>query len=535
MEQERFEGFPESSRDLRAERRGQRKIMQEAMGRLREEVQIEGQGDADLVEELGQEERGVDFRRVSLPDSPNLMEEELGPHPLQEDRRREADEVDPLRLILRELQIIKQGHQQMNEELRIAREKSDRELAQVHSRVEGVDRSCAQREHKLKGSIGENRNRIQEVQVGLDKVVAENKKEQERLERQVSTQIQEVRETVEQLEVPNFPTRTYEGYRDRRVPEEMKFAGRSDKPLLFLKDLRSNLGRLTQKWSVVRETLKSYLIGPAHEWYLLVIDQLSSYEEFENRFRQQYWSVTIQSNLRRKIENGRYDSRCNLTPNEYLLSQRLLSTQFTCFDDELQFVLMISRHFSNRIQEAQINGGITTIQRLSDVLEAYHARDEFRVSQGQQGRSNHYTPNLNYIPDSRNYNMCTNQFQGRLSPNHRYNNFPQPHAQGRYQTNPQANHLQTNNYPHNNFQTPHTQGRYQMNPQSHNPQQNNYPHNNFPQNHHPRNNLQQNNFPPNQYQNRNQRNFPQENTLNANNFSNQQQNGKPNWANQPKN
>jgi hypothetical protein len=196
-----------------------------------------------------------------------------------------------------------------------------------------------------------------------------------------------------------------------------------------------------------------YLLGSAREWYILTLDELDSFATFEARFRQQYWSVTIQSNMRRKIENGSYSPLSNLTPNEYLTSQRLLAKQFICYQDELQFVLMISRHFDDRIQEAQINGGITTIQRLSDILEAYYARDQF------QGQHVHRSSFNTGFPVYNSFHTRANS-----PPRFRDNRFTQPNYPS-FQPNysPQVRNLpnhnqsfgyqQSNNQPNRNAQS----------------------------------------------------------------------------------
>lgn len=254
-------------------------------------------------------------------------------------------------------------------------EDNRRTRQELTKQIKQVEQQCYNKHQGIQAEVKEQGNRIHSV----EQQVSQEKREKEEFQKQVNNQISEVRITIEQVEQANYSGgHIFEGRREKKIPEEMKFGGRSDKPLLFLKEMKASLGKIILKWELAKENIKMYLIGPAREWYMLHIDSFNNFEEFENKFKLQYWSVIIQSNLRRKIENGRYDPRSQLTANEYLTSQRLLSTQFTCFDDELQFVMMVSRHFNHRIQEAQINGGITTIQRLSDILEAYSAREEFR-------------------------------------------------------------------------------------------------------------------------------------------------------------
>jgi hypothetical protein len=280
------------------------------------------------------------------------------------------------------------------------------------------------------------------VAVRLDQVQAQTAKDHAELRQEVSNRVEEVKNTVDNLDSNQLGgSRSWEYPRERRIPEELKFGGRSEKPLIFLKELKANLGKSLNRWDVAKDIIKMYLVGPAREWYILSIDEFDSFRTFELRFKQQYWSVIIQSNIRRKIENGSYSPMSNLTPNEYLTSQRLLAKQFECYEDELQFVLMISRHFDDRIQEAQINGGITTIQRLSDILEAYYARDQFQSQLGQRSSSNVQVPvRQSYTP--RNYNSQRFGEERPFQPNNNRNVY--------YQSQPDYSN-QNRNLPYNSY------------------------------------------------------------------------------------
>lgn len=282
----------------------------------------------------------------------------------------------------------------------------------------------------------------------------------------VEQEVEKVKESLEQREQPSMSlVRSTDT--NRKVPEEMKFCGRGDKPILFLKELKMSLGNSIHRWQEARELIKLYLIGPAREWYMLVMEELDGYSAFESQFRQQYWSLTIQYNLRHSLENGRYNPKGALSPAEYLISRRLLATQLNCFEDEAQFVFMISRHYDEVIQNAQINGGITTIQRLGDVLEAYSAKQAYKAREWPQWNKVSQPPFINNYPQANvrytnSQNNCNNspRFQQNYNSASRYtpnnaNTFQQnnPNNPPRFQSNYQ-NPSNKNNPPNDGNRKP---------------------------------------------------------------------------------
>jgi hypothetical protein len=501
-------GFEENPRDLRTERREKLNRLREAEERIRIAREEIGQGEDDRAG-LEQEVEG-DERSDAEGGGPSRLNPRPSGNPVP---------VDPMQLIMQQLRSIQeQGEvnnranaerfQSLRDGQRDIREDNASVIQQLSERIEKNATVCAQTHKSNSEQIIRNATKIAEVSGKVDQVKAIASRETAELRREVNNQVEEVKSTVENLESSQLGNNRFIEYpRERRIPEELKFGGRSEKPIIFLRELRANLGKHINRWEIAKDLIKMYLVGPAREWYILCIDDLNSFSAFELRFKQQYWSVTIQSNIRRKIENGSYSPFSNLTPNEYLTSQRLLAKQFVCYEDELQFVLMISRHFDDRIQEAQINGGITTIQRLSDILEAYYARDQFQHELVQRSASNVSFP----------YNNSYNQ--RNTSPPRFGDNRPiQPNNRSNYYQS-QPNSLNPNrNQSYNSFPN---------NQQSFVTSQNNFPTGNSPYN-------SFNNQPPpyrnSQYNFQNRNSNPNNNAFNSNRMNSQNQ-----FANRPGN
>lgn len=399
MSQENLVGLSDNQRDLRAERRD--------LARRDRELEEIGQGEGD---------REGDSPELYIRVGPQVPEGSVPPSEIasmHEDRYQVEDEqqrvspqpTDPWQLILQQMQAMQISLQT--------------DIRAICGQIEGVDKKCKANHKQAQTEIGKTQERLVVVESQVEKIRDEGRREREDLRKNIDRQVVEMKSTVEQLGNPvPVGSRFIDSPRDRRIPEEMKFNGRCDRPLLFLKDLKASLGKQLSHWESARETIKMYMIGAAREWFTLNEDAFVDHLTFENLFRRQYWSPVIQSNLRRRIENGHYDPRCGYTPNEYLLSQRLLSTQFSCYEDELMFVMMIARHYDNRIQEAQINGGIVTLQRFSDILEAYHAREEFQASMRPRGFYANPMSNRNWSNEGR-------QFQDNNQPpqnNFKFNN-----------------------------------------------------------------------------------------------------------------
>lgn len=432
-QEQEFQDARGDDRERRANHRDEVRNRQEAIDKARNMDEVIGQGvvveeNPELNPQLG---NMIDPRDdIYLNQSPEPMAAPI-------------IVVDPMQLILQQLQRNDEKQTRLFQELR---EDNQKIVQRLDEKINRNEQSCLDRTKVVQEITQINKERLDEVERKVMNDKESSSQAIDVLKRSLEEQIRDVKDAVEQMDYQsNNNLRGVEhGYRERRVAEEMKFGGRSDKPLLFLKELKDALGKQVNRWESVREIVKMYLIGPAKEWYLLHVDAIDNFATFENKFRQQYWSATIQSNLKHKLENGRYDPRSNLTPNEYLTSQRLLSTQFLCYDDELHFVIMISRHFNNRIQEAQINGGIVTIQRLSDVLESYRAKEEFNASTGRgnwqvssfqdRNRSNEWKTEMRNFP-----NIPPNQNVNNALPNYRMrnNNFNTPR---RFNPN-EGNHL----------------------------------------------------------------------------------------------
>jgi hypothetical protein len=367
-------GFEESDRELRAERRENLRRLREAEERVREDERVAnleiGQGEGGVVnleQEIGEgrlSEREEYEAARSIPDNQSPI--------------RTPEQIDPLQLILQQFRTLQEGSTQVIREIQSMRDDNAAVIRQMSGRIDQTAKTCTKRHQANSAQIVRNAEKIVEVASKVEQVRVESLRDTADLRKAVSHQVEEVKNAVESIEVSNGGSPRFVDYpRDRRIPDELKFGGRSEKPIIFLKELKANLGKFIHRWEVAKDLIKMYLIGPAREWYILSIDEIDSFATFEAKFRQQFWSIIIQSNVRRTIENGHYSPQTNLTPSEYLIDRRLVASQFPFYKDESEFILMIASHFDVRIQNAVINGNISKVQRLNEVLEAYQSLDQF--------------------------------------------------------------------------------------------------------------------------------------------------------------
>ncbi|XP_063243250.1 uncharacterized protein LOC134542713 isoform X1 [Bacillus rossius redtenbacheri] len=97
------------------------------------------------------------------------------------------------------------------------------------------------------------------------------------------------------------------------------FSGRvTENPIRFLKRFEEYAATFNLSEAEVLKCLNSALKGQAFYWWEMLSATTSSYNHFQAMFRQQYWSLRIQSNLRAQLHTERYDPRKGTTLEAHL-------------------------------------------------------------------------------------------------------------------------------------------------------------------------------------------------------------------------
>ena len=98
--------------------------------------------------------------------------------------------------------------------------------------------------------------------------------------------------------------------------------------------------------------------------YTNVRDQTETYEQFKASFKNRYWNIHTQREVRDQLEYGRYyvNSKCSMEDYIIQLVERCkhLRPSFT----EHELVLKLSYHFDRHIRLAVYNQGVKTIEGL---------------------------------------------------------------------------------------------------------------------------------------------------------------------------
>ena len=130
-------------------------------------------------------------------------------------------------------------------------------------------------------------------------------------------QIQELKQQLSRLQntslTANHTTYVYKTLDDTN--SQLKFFGRdTENPILFIRSCQRDMETIgdtlseADKINYVVRRLKC----TAAEWFTIVQDKVSTYEDLVRHFRARYWNSEIQRKIRIQLEFGRYSNICLL-------------------------------------------------------------------------------------------------------------------------------------------------------------------------------------------------------------------------------
>lgn len=224
---------------------------------------------------------------------------------------------------------------------------------------------------------------------------------------------------------------------NRDIP---KFKFMLKNPARFLNHLKEyiQLNNMTD-WPQTRNILRISCANTG-AWLDLIIDEIHTFEQFEQRFLDQFWNTEIQAEFCNRVRFGKYIPNGNLTKAQYVQQianvNKYLQTPFT----EYVLIHMLAKHFNIGIIKActgfniqKLDDFIKYLQR-EDLAEKFHptVRQDFKFN--LQNRNT--TPN-NVVNFNRN-----NDYQSNNKP---FN------ASFTKQSNFSSNRNFTNNNNNNNF------------------------------------------------------------------------------------
>ncbi|CAB0040565.1 unnamed protein product [Trichogramma brassicae] len=142
-----------------------------------------------------------------------------------------------------------------------------------------------------------------------------------------------------------------------------------DKPMRFLPDMMDYVQAVGISEQHFKHVIKQALKGPAAEWYDHAEDQIRTIAQFQQRFKNRFWSRIHQQQKRETLEFGYYDADKNQSRSEYVIS---IYNQIKALDEppaEIDMIDKFSRHFDDHTQNAIVAQRLTRVEDLIEFLD----------------------------------------------------------------------------------------------------------------------------------------------------------------------
>lgn len=274
-------------------------------------------------------------------------------------------------LINDEVKVVKKTLESNIKEVKTLVNKGDKELGgkvdKVSKRVDEISKEwderlnthCTEVSREIKAVSEENGNRLT----------------------QLDQQINELQESQKELRTKS----RHGGERPatRSHPDEatrhITFNGASRFPIEFLKELdeiqREYYEESNIKW------IAQHLEGDAFVWWRIVKDSITTYKEFQDAFREKFWSDLVQQEVRDNLEYGRFYQSDGLTPIQYIERRVLECRQLNPPISDAHLIKKLIRHYSKEIEIASITRGIKDLAAFESLLKEFMASrcDESRT------------------------------------------------------------------------------------------------------------------------------------------------------------
>lgn len=176
---------------------------------------------------------------------------------------------------------------------------------------------------------------------------------------------------INQLEM-NPPMRT-----NVSSPSKIKFNApvfggtKSEQPMKFLRELR-NYCRVTDTDNdETKYVISQAMRGIASEWWQIAEEDVQDWKSFEQRFAARFWSESRQSEIREKLQFGRYTNKTDSRQCDYAMRLYSQARELTTSPSENEIIRMLARHFNPDIHAAILSGGNYSKESLFLILERF--------------------------------------------------------------------------------------------------------------------------------------------------------------------
>lgn len=161
------------------------------------------------------------------------------------------------------------------------------------------------------------------------------------------------------------PTVIYQSHVEDQ--ERIMFRGNPfENPIEFLKMCEREMNTLGSELADNEKIdwVARHLKDSARQWYNVVRSKIATYTDMVQLIENRYWNLHIQSQLRDKLQYGKYNPGDKRTPEQYIIQQMERAIHLRPLMTEEEIVTKLAQHFSKAVKLAAFTQGVKTLDEL---------------------------------------------------------------------------------------------------------------------------------------------------------------------------
>ena len=138
----------------------------------------------------------------------------------------------------------------------------------------------------------------------------------------------------------------------------------SGQPLKLLKELKTYFENLNVDFDEGKVVLRQALQNTAKDWWHINEEKIGSWEDFEDYFKDHFWSLAAQDRIRARLDQGKYEGNGSLSKSDYAMKIYALAHDLGY--SEVEIIRKLSSHFDSEtrfsIRTRQISTQVNLIK-----------------------------------------------------------------------------------------------------------------------------------------------------------------------------
>jgi hypothetical protein len=337
------------------------------------------------------------------------------------------------------------------------KEEINKNLQDIRADLQNLRTECREQNQNFKSNIQNLEVQIENQKIEISDVRIEIVEAEFKTQAKINTLKSEINTTIENLkqELETCKQRTpqtydtiqgnlgqnihlinYAGHNDK-IPQ---FNGKAINPIEFMNQAVEYINKITQNGlntTDLKHIIGNMMNGSANQWWQMIKHDVYSIEQFKERFVNKYWNENIQSEIRRRLQTGRYSMEGRANRSEYFIEKVLILRNLTPKLTEQEIIKHLTNHFEKTIRDAIRVRGIKTIIEMEDLLSEEDIENR-QDETPDHHKNNTYNQNHKYKDTDKNRNQEPRHFNRNMNHNNNQNNsYPRRdnHNYNRHQEN----------------------------------------------------------------------------------------------------